>query len=388
MLDGKNIIIVDITDKEHTKLDVNSNLLSISGEGKIVTKNPSEKSRLWNLNNDLKEILNTNISDKVINIDSLNPGEEHIQEYEITNLKDPCLKITEIFDSGREKGDIVNNTFLFERVNKCSLKLTYINTIKKSIIEIKSRREMPEFLHNIEILTPNFGKAELKEEDGKKSLIWDIETLEPNKTAELNIKCMVTVKDRAKQSLGALNVTYLIQDYQRAMIKPEVHSLTNSMSGITRDEGSSPKKWDCNIEFNNESEFNVRLEDVKVTHTVITGAETVVTQKPNIEIKPMSSWDYDFNVESEEVPKLDFVIEFNTLFQVFTRVIGEINKESTIYDVLASEISKSINPPEVGAYANTNMQIINTISNTGTANINSLDIIDDVTKDFILQKSD
>ncbi len=294
MLDGKNIIIVDITDKEHTKLDVNSNLLSISGEGKIVTKNPSEKSRLWNLNNDLKEILNTNISDKVTNIDSLNPGEEHIQEYEITNLKDPCLKITEIFDSGREKGDVVNNTFLFERVNKCSLKLTYINTIKKSIIEIKSRREMPEFLHNIEILTPNFGKAELKEEDGKKSLIWDIETLEPNKTAELNIKCMVTVKDRAKQSLGALNVTYLIQDYQRAMIKPEVHSLTNSMSGITRDEGSSPKKWDCNIEFNNESEFNVRLEDVKVTHTVITGAETVVTQKPNIEIKPMSSWDYDF----------------------------------------------------------------------------------------------
>ncbi len=95
-----------------------------------------------------------------------------------------------------------------------------------------------------------------------------------------------------------------------------------------------------------------------------------------------------FNVESEEVPKLDFVIEFNTLFQVFTRVIGEINKESTIYDVLASEISKSINPPEVGAYANTNMQIINTISNTGTANINSLDIIDDVPKDFILQKSD
>ena len=53
MSEGNKLIIVDITDKEYSKLDVKSNLISIKGDGKVVTKNISQKSRLWNLANDL-----------------------------------------------------------------------------------------------------------------------------------------------------------------------------------------------------------------------------------------------------------------------------------------------------------------------------------------------
>ena len=39
------LIIVDITDKEYLNMDSNSEVKEIRGDGKLVIKNPSEKSR-------------------------------------------------------------------------------------------------------------------------------------------------------------------------------------------------------------------------------------------------------------------------------------------------------------------------------------------------------
>ena len=135
------------------------------------------------------------------------------------------------------------------------------------------------------------------------------------------------------------------------------------MSGVSRDEGSTPGMCDCNVEFINDSEFKVLLEEAKVDHKITTGSETVVTQQPNLEIGPQGSWDHDFGLQTPNVPELSSVVTFTAMFGVVTRVIGEINKESTIYDVLAAEIHKAILPPEVNAYANTEMQIENSIPN-------------------------
>ncbi len=378
-----NFIITDITDREYTQLDVNSELVSIKGEGKVITKNPSQKSSLWDITNDLKDIDNTNLSNNVLEIESLNPGEEHIQEYEIHQLKAPCLKIVEIFDAGRDTEDTVNNVLLYKNANKCKLTLTFTNTLDKQIVEIKAKREMPSMYTEIQFGPLNNGKADLSVEDGKRFLIWEIESLGAKETAELQLTCTVYMEEKTKQSLGGLNVTYLINNHILTIINPEVRGLSDSMSGVTRDEGSNPGTWDCNIEFINNSEFRVKLEDVKIDHEITTGKEIVVSQSPNQEISAEGSWVHDFNVESTNVPKLDFTIVFTPLFEVNMKVIGEINKESTIYDVFAAEIAKSIIPPEVVAYANTDMKIDNIIPNIGTAPIDTLSIEDDIPEDFI-----
>lgn len=383
MSDLNNLIIVDITDKENTQLDVNSALVSIKGNGTILTKNPSQQSRLWNCTNDLKEVVNTTIPDKVLNVGALNPGQEHKQEYEIQNLQAPCLKVVETFDTERGTGASVNNAFLYKNANKSRLTLTFTNTLDKPISDIISKREMPPMLVEIEINTPNHGKAELADEGGKRILLWEINSLGANETAEVQVTCTVNMEDRGKQSLGALKVTYVTHGHILTLMNPEVRSLTDSMSGVSRDEGSNPGTWDCNVEFINDSEFKVKLEDVKVDHKITTGVESIVTQSPNQEIGPQGSWDFDFNLETPDVPELNSAIIFTALFGVITKTIGEINKESTIYDVLAAEVHKAINPPEVGAYANTNMTIENKIPNTGTAAIDTLEIIDEVPKDFV-----
>jgi hypothetical protein len=155
------------------------------------------------------------------------------------------------------------------------------------------------------------------------------------------------------------------------------------MSGIDRDETSQPGLWECNVEFINESEFQIRLEDVKVTHMVTTGKETVVSQTPNRLLKTNQEWNYSFQVESKDVPELNSTIGFTPLFVVITRVKGEIHKEPTVYNVLSATIEKNITPPEVDAYANTYTEVKNRIYNSGTSLIKKLEVFDELPPDFI-----
>ena len=73
--------IIDITENEKTILDGLLNLKEIKGKGKVVIRNPSNKSRLWNLTCDLKEIVNTTIDSREINVGILNPSQEFNNDY-------------------------------------------------------------------------------------------------------------------------------------------------------------------------------------------------------------------------------------------------------------------------------------------------------------------
>ena len=380
---SQNLIIIDITDEEHIVLDGSQNLKEIIGNGKLIVKNPTQKSRLWNLLCDVKENVNTSIDSKEITLGTLNPTQEFAKEYEIKDLKDSSLKVKEIFDTDKSDSGKVNNTFLYKTDNKCSLKLILTNPLNLPILDIKIKREMPAFIQEIEMRDPTLGDASLKEEEGKRILYWEIISLEGEKNAELEIFFNVNIKELAAQELGVLTVNYLINNYKLTMMNPEVRGLTDSMSGIDRDEGTNPGIWDCNVEFINESEFQVKLEDTKVTQKIATGTEVVVSQTPDKVLNPNESWDFDFQVEAKDVPELSSEIGFTPLFVVIPRVVGEIIKESTVYNVLSATIDKTINPPEVDAYANTDMSIVNTIVNEGSSIIEKTFLSDELPPDFI-----
>jgi hypothetical protein len=242
---------------------------------------------------------------------------------------------------------------------------------------------MPSFIQEIEMRNPSLGEATLKEEDGKRILSWELTSLDAQNSVELEIYFTVKISELSTQEIGALTVNYLINNYKLTMMNPEVRGLTDSMSGIDRDEGSQPGIWDCNVEFINESEFQVKLEDTKVTQTITTGTETVVSQTPDRVLNPDESWGFDFQVEAKDVPELSSEIGFTPLYVVIPRVIGEIIKESTIYTVVSATIDKEINPPEVDAYANTDMKIVNKIINNGSSKIEKIFILDEIPPDFI-----
>ncbi|MFX1327184.1 MAG: hypothetical protein ACFE91_03445 [Promethearchaeota archaeon] len=376
-------IVIDITDYEKIILDGSSNLKNIAGNGRLVVKNPSQRSRLWNLICNLKETVNTSIGTKELSVGSLDPTQEFVQEYEIKDLKGPSLIIEEIFDTDVSLPGIVNNTFHFQTDNKCSLKIVLNNPLDLPILDIKVNREISQFIQEIELPKPSLGEANLKEEQGRKILSWEITSLNGTNKAELEVFFTVNIKEKNEQVLGILNATYMINNYKLTMINPEVRGDTDSMSGIDRDEGSQPGMWDCNIEFINESEFQVKLEDVKVSQKITTGIETVVSQTPDRVLNPEDSWYFSFQVEAKDVPQLSSEIGFTPLYVIIPRVIGEITKESSIYPVLSASIEKLIDPPEVDAYANTKISITNHIINNGSSNIEKCFLLDEIPADFI-----
>jgi hypothetical protein len=182
-----------------------------------------------------------------------------------------------------------------------------------AISNIKVNRNIPLFFQEIEVLTPSNGNAGLLEEAGSKFITWNIMSLGPKQKVELHVMCSVNPNEINEKSLGELNITYLINNYKRTLITPEVRGLTDSMSGIDRDEGSQPGIWDCSVEFINESEFQIRLEEVKVSHKIPTGTEIVVSQTPGRLLNPEQTWDFGFKIESKDVPELTSNIDFTPL---------------------------------------------------------------------------
>jgi hypothetical protein len=380
---SENLIIIDVTDRERIVLDGSQEFKEISGNGTLIIKNPTQRSRLWNLICNVKENVNTSIESKELTVGTLNPIQEFTKDYEIKELKGSSLKVQEIFDTDKSDPGKINNTFLYKKDNVCSLKLILSNPLTLPILDIKATREMPAFIHEIEMRSPTHGDANLKEEDGKRILSWDLTSLEAENKAEFEIFFTVNIKELSAQELGALKVDYLINNYKLTMMNPEVRGMTDSMSGIDRDESSQPGMWDCNVEFINESGFQVKLEDVKVNQKIPTGSEVVVSQTPAKVLNPDETWDHTFQVEAKDVPELSSEIGFTPLYVVIPRVKGEIIKESTVYPVLSATINKNINPPEVDAYANTDMTITNVIVNDGSSSIYKFFLSDEVPPDFI-----
>lgn len=385
-LDLKNkknfLVVVDITEKENTVLDDFGNIKDINGNAILTIKNPSERSRLWNIICDTKETVNTSLLAREIKVDTIGPLKDFSTEFTISNLKEPLLKITEKFDTFVDFSDRVNNVFLFAQDNKCQLKILLTNPIDVDILNIKVVKEIPPIFKEIQIITPSNGTASKKEEEGTEKIFWEINSLKVGQTAELKVNCLGVINSVELQSLGELKATYLVNDKILTLIDPEIFALTESMSGVTRNEGSQPGVWDCNVEFINESEFQVKLNEVRVEHKIVTGKEVVASLTPEKVLNRDQSWDYNFNIESKEVPQLEPTFEFTALYTVIKHVEGMIIKEPLYYPVLRAEVEKDIKPPEVGAYANTEMEIVNTILNKGSASIDKLIISDIIVDDF------
>jgi hypothetical protein len=226
-----DLIIIDITDRENTILKGSNELKKITGKGTLLVKNPSQTSRLWNLECDLKEVLNTS-SERQLDVGILNPGKKYDHQYEIENLKNPCLNVKEIFDTAREISDKVNNVFLFGNQNLCKIELNLKNTLEVPILEVKLKREMPAFFQNLELRNPSNGNIELSEEDGKRTILWNLESINPGETAKAVIIFNAVINERKDYELGELNVTHLINNHQLTLMDPEVRGLTDSLSGL------------------------------------------------------------------------------------------------------------------------------------------------------------
>ncbi|MHA1679560.1 MAG: hypothetical protein ACTSUE_01040 [Promethearchaeota archaeon] len=375
-------IIIDITEEIHAVLDADDSVKTIEGKGVLKVLNPSDSHRLWNLklkNEKVKEAIETSLEEEYSR-DVLEAGASWEIPYEITNLKEPLLKVEEIIDTSNDVEGI-NNNFVLKTPGEASIKIKLENTSDSVISSIKVHKQFPEYLKELRIAHCESGKTDLKPDI--KELVWEIDSLEAKQLASLVITGRPEIKDPELKSGNEVIVTYECVDNQRSSIIPSISALTDTMTGIDQEEDDQkPSWWKCEVEFENESDFEVTIQSLVVNQKIPTGEENLVDLKPEVTVGGGKTWKHNFSVESQSVPTLSQKLDFSANFEVPTRILGKITQEAKTFNVLKTSITKEIDPPVVNANANTDMIITVVITNEGSASIDLLSLKDLIPKDF------
>ncbi|MHA1822100.1 MAG: hypothetical protein ACTSU2_03095 [Promethearchaeota archaeon] len=371
-------INIEIIERETTLLKSDNEVKDISSEADLNIINTSEENKIWNLalkieNNDFTDLKK---EDKKESLDK--NGIWNIK-YKVTNLKAPILNVSEIIDTSVEK-EGVNNNFVKATKDKASITIELKNVSEKSISNINVEKLIPDFLKQIEVKASG-GNADYNLETHE--LKWSVPELAPNNSVKVTILATTDLKDSEPKSLNEVKVRYESEDNYRSQIVPHIEANTNTMSGIDQEEDDSePGKWNCVLEFENESDLELTLRKAQVTQKTPAKEELVVDANPNEVIAPNGEWSYPFSVYDKKVPELKSEIDFTVNYYITKKIIGEITKDATILNVLSTKVEKEIEPPVVKANANTDMVIKNIIINTGSANIDKCNIIDKIPRDF------
>ncbi|MHA1791223.1 MAG: hypothetical protein ACTSVI_01180 [Promethearchaeota archaeon] len=380
--DQKGKVLIEIVEEINTVLDHKDEVSSIQGSGVLSIVNTSKEHRLWNVklsNQGIKEAIETTLPPEASK-ETIEPGQKWDLSYDISNLKAPLLRFKEVIDTSTNEGG-VNTNFVINTPDITSISLILENTSEKPLQRILLKKQIPDYLKEVEIAGCDSGNP--KFDIDSKLLTWEVPFLEPKNTVKLEIKSRPEIVDPEPKSGNDVEIVYEAENNKRSYIEPSMEALTETMMGIDQEEDDQkPGWWKCEVEFENESDFEVTVKNLQVKHNIATGEEVLVDISPSEVVSPKGTWIHQFSVESPTVPSLSPKLEFTTNYIVPTKIIGKIVQEAKTFKVLRTVTEKKIDPPSVNANANTDINVTVSILNTGTASIDSIAYSDKIPKDF------
>jgi hypothetical protein len=295
-------------------------------------------------------------------------------------------------DGGVEAEELPIETYgiSINKLSKVTFAIGMYSLFEKTISEIKVLKNIPSEFNNIEIIEPSMGSAKLEDNQ----IIWTIDQLEPERITVLKFKADVQVETLDPVNTGTIEVTYNAKSSFTACLEEGIciekfDAFTNNkfyIDMIEKDE--EPGKWDCNLVFENPSEFNLELYNADVYDPENPDEKLVSIDEDNPPILPAGAewhstpWEY----ESEDYPTFRKELEFRVSSDIQTDVIGSI-AISDVELVLASitgEISYKIedlpvemeteeeNVINIPSYRDTSIIATLKVVNDGSAPLNEI----------------
>ncbi len=253
-------------------------------------------------------------------------------------------------DGGIEAEELPIETYgiSINKLSKVTFAIGMYSLFEKTISEIKVLKNIPSEFSNIEITDPSMGNAKLE----GNQIVWTIDQLESERISVLKFKADVQVETLDPVNTGTIEVDYKAKSSFTACLEEGIciekfDGFTNNkfyIDMIEKDE--EPGKWDCNLVFENPSEFNLELYNADVYAPENPDEKLVSVDEENPPILPAGAewhstpWEY----ESEDYPTFRKELEFRVSSDIQTNVIGSI-AISDVELVLASitgEISYKI----------------------------------------------
>jgi hypothetical protein len=231
--------------------------------GLIGFYNPNKKNRAWDIASYWENLGNTNLAarDGLCHIDvyELEPSELRAKKYEIQEVT-PYLELEVSVNTspGKETG---SNVLIKDKDSAAEVMITATNVSKTKLENITIAKELGDLKDASDMKT----KAGTAKKDGTK-IVWSKFSLEPNASQSMTFKVALTATKVDPLKLGEITGTYVAPNVTMSGIAfMGSDGFTKNVTWIDKDEvDASPGRWNCEIEFENLSTFEILLREVEV----------------------------------------------------------------------------------------------------------------------------
>jgi hypothetical protein len=365
--------------------------------GLLKLENISENDRLWDLDVHLENIGQTSIEDEAISIKELEPEQPYEQEYEITADIEPELTIKEFISTVNDP-DMECYSLAVNAENEVYIKVQLTNISENDLTKIQLRKELPSNFENVEISDQSMGEANIESseeefDEDSEVLVWDIESLEANEEANVEIRFSITVEDQeAAIRSGLINVNYSSPQTLSRITIDRFNAYTNhAFAIITREHEQNPNSFECQFMFVNKSDYMIRLVNADVYNPEDPSTKFVDIDPNEVPEIPAGGkwqstvWEYT-SQEEGEYPTFKAKVDFHAVSDHQISTLYKMKYSDISLAVVAVDGSLEYDIEQIPSFKITPFNLTGIITNTGGAEIDEVILRETVQPEFLPPK--
>ena len=355
--------IVRIAEEVNVEQDHYATIKSINFNGSLNVENPSTADRIWDIKIAFEDVEGTSLDSNEILVKELGVTEDDntdSREFEISGEAQNLLLVKEYVSSMPDADSILNSRDIetdllklkgeedevdeeeydvasegslesfgisINKVNPITFAIGMYSLFEKPISEVVVTKNIPGEFENVRVGKSSIGRAS---QEGDQ-IIWTIDELDPKNTATLKFTADLLVEGKEAVKTGLIDVTYKAASSFTGLEIEDTEGMTNNkhyMDIVERDE--DPGIWDCNLVFENPSEFKIDLYQVDISARDDPDTKYVEIGEPSPILPPASQWNSpEFQYESDEYPTFNREINF----KIFAEMEVDVSSTIAIEDV-------------------------------------------------------
>ena len=354
---------------------------TISGVFKV--KNPSKRDRLWDIDVTLKNIESTSLEGAEFSFKELDPEKEQVKEYTIKTEKiQKHLEVTE-FVSALNDPKTESYALKVGEDNKIYFKITVKNVSEAKLTELQVKKVISEGFSKVEVSGVSAGDT--KQEEG--NLVWSIKELDTKAEATAEVRMVAKIPDKdTKFKSGAINASYKAPTSISGVDIDKADAYSNNRFFIEHGElEDKPDTFDCQLVFQNKSEFMIQLVNADVydpkdeKNKFVDIDPTEVPPMPGGSEWVSKKWQYT-TPEPNTEPQFRKMCEFFVVAEHLVSTKGIIDIDEVALAVASIEGELAYDIKQLPSFRETTFHVTHKVTNSGG------DVLNEVLFQEVFQK--
>jgi len=385
----KKILVIN-SEAANAVVKADGTVEKMEATGLIGFYNPNKKDRAWDIDSYWENLGNTNLAtrDGLCHIDvyELEPSELRAKKYAVKEVT-PYLQLVVSVNTaaGKETG---SNVLIKDKDTTAEVKVTATNVSKTKLENITVAKELGDLKDASDMKT----KAGTANKAGTK-IVWSKFSLDPNASQSMTFKVSLTATKVDPFKLGEITATYVAPNVTMSGIAfMGSDGFTKNVTWIDKDEiDVSPGRWNCEIEFENLSTFEVLLREVEVyrqtaeesifkkrsdrrSELIVDEERLDITLSPDTENKWKKAFVFPDPKEppAMELPKFGQKVYFSVKSVMLRELTGSVLKYGGEVTVADMEVEKGYAVKEISTAEDKANKTTLRACNTGSAPLDDI----------------